>query len=87
MINASSPSALAADLLFPKPNPVLRDPVGWVRDRLGEFMCSKQREVCQSVVDHRDTAVKSCHDSGKSFIASRLAAWWLDVYPPARPSS
>src|SRR4051794_5068256 len=81
MINAASPFALAADLLFPKPNTVLRDPVGWVRDRLGEFMWSKQREVCQSVVDHRYTAVKSCHDSGKSFTASRLAAWWLDVYP------
>jgi hypothetical protein len=45
-------------------------------------MWSKQQEIAESVVEHRYTAVKSCHDSGKSFTASRLAAWWLDVHPP-----
>lgn len=58
------------------------DPAAWVRDRLGEHLWSKQREIAESVRDHRRTAVKSCHDSGKSFIASRLAAWWLSVHPP-----
>ena len=24
----------------------------------------------------------SCHDSGKSFLACRLAAWWITVHPP-----
>src|SRR5688572_28358071 len=66
----------------PKPNPYLTDPVGWVQDRLGEFLWSKQREIATSVVEHRRTAVRSAHDIGKSFIASRLASWWVDIHPP-----
>lgn len=58
------------------------DPVGWVRDRLGEHLWSKQQHIAESVRDNRRTAVKSCHDSGKSFLASRLASWWVDVHPP-----
>jgi hypothetical protein len=58
------------------------DPVGWVRDVLGEHLWSKQREVIESVRDHRHTAVPSAHDTGKSFVASRAVAWWLSVHPP-----
>lgn len=58
------------------------DPVAWVRQRCNEFVWSKQAEVMRSVVTHRRTAVKSCHGVGKSHIASRIAAWWLDVHPP-----
>ena len=58
------------------------DPVGWVRDRLGETLWSKQQDIARSVVANRRTAVQSCHDSGKSYVASRLAAWWTDVHPP-----
>lgn len=68
--------------LYPKPSPFIEDPVGWVDETLGEFLWSKQREICESVVANRYTAVQSCHDSGKSFIASRLCAWWLDAHPP-----
>lgn len=75
-------SAVARHFQPPKVSPYLTDPVGWVRDRLGEFLWSKQREIAQSVVDHRRTAVRSAHDIGKSFIASRLAAWWVDAHPP-----
>lgn len=73
----------AARLFEPvQPDPYLHDPVGWVRDRLGEHLWSKQQHIADSVRDHRRTAVKSCHDSGKSYLASRLAAWWLSVHPP-----
>lgn len=24
----------------------------------------------------------ACHGPGKSFIAARIAAWWIDVHPP-----
>jgi hypothetical protein len=64
------------------PSPYLADPVGWVRNRLGEHLWSKQRTIAESVRDHRRTAVKSCHDAGKSYIAARLAAWWIDAHPP-----
>lgn len=60
----------------------LADPRAWVRERLGEHLWSKQVQIAESVRDHRQTAVRSCHGVGKSFMASRLAAWWIDCHPP-----
>jgi Domain of unknown function (DUF4386) len=79
---APNPFAIAADLLFPEPSTYLNDPVGWVAATTKEFMWSKQREIAQSVRENRYTAVRSCHGSGKSFTASRIASWWLDVHAP-----
>src|SRR5690606_8042107 len=39
-------------------------------------------EIVESVVEHRRTAVKSCHGAGKSWTAGMLAAWWIDTHPP-----
>jgi hypothetical protein len=75
-------AAAAISRLYPQPNPHLHDPVGWVDSRLGEEVWTKQQEIAESVVANRYTGVQSCHDSGKSFIASRIACWWLDVHPP-----
>jgi uncharacterized protein YgbK (DUF1537 family) len=61
-----------------------RDPVSWVQDRLGEHVWSKQREVMTALQAHRRVAVRSCHGVGKSHIASRAAAWWLDAHPPGQ---
>ena len=58
-----------------------RDPIGFMTDHLGEHPWSKQREIALSVRDHRKTAVQSCHESGKSYIASRIVAWWLSSWP------
>lgn len=58
-----------------------RDPVRFVRERLGEHPWSKQRTILESVRDHRRTAVQSSHDIGKSFIAARAAVWWLQNHP------
>lgn len=63
--------------LYPEPTPYRDDPVGFIEDQLGEFIWSKQREICESVVNNKYTAVKACHGPGKSFIASRIVAWWL----------
>lgn len=60
----------------------LNNPVRWVNEKLGEALWSKQRDIANSVVEHKKTAVKSCHDAGKSFIASRIAQWWIDTHPP-----
>lgn len=57
------------------------DTAAWVEHRLGERLWSKQREIGESVRDHRYTAVRSCHASGKSFLASRLAAHWISSHP------
>jgi hypothetical protein len=58
------------------------DPVRWVKDKLGEFIWSKQSEILESVRDNRYTAVHACHGVGKSFIASRTIAWWVDTNDP-----
>lgn len=70
-----------AEQYDPTPHPYLHDPVGWVFSK-GGYMWSKQREVANSLVANRYTAVHSCHGTGKSFDASALACWWLDVHPP-----
>jgi hypothetical protein len=60
----------------------LSNPGRWVHDKLGEHLWSTQVRIAESVRDNRLTAVQSCHGTGKSFVASRLTAWWLDTHPP-----
>lgn len=81
-LDAASWQAALRHFVPTPPSPYLTRPVDWVNDRLGEHLWSKQREISDSVVANRRTAVKSCHDAGKSFIASRIADWWIDVHPP-----
>jgi hypothetical protein len=54
----------------------------WIDYKLGEKIWSKQREISISLKDNRYTAVKSCHGIGKSYIASRAIANWIDSHPP-----
>lgn len=72
----------AAQNLFPSPDPYVNDPHGWVTRKCRRWLWSKQREIMESVRDNRYTAVPSCHGPGKSFTASAVAAWWMDVHPP-----
>ncbi len=57
------------------------NPSDWVRHRLNEHVWSKQDEILAALVAHRRVAVQSCHGVGKSHIASRIVAWWLDSHP------
>lgn len=81
-----NPFALVADYFDPPTDPDRErwaaDPVAWVHERLGEETWSKQREILESIRDNRRTAVHSCHESGKSWIAGRVAAWWIETHPP-----
>lgn len=70
-----------ADKFDPPPNPYAGLPIKWINERMGEHLTGDQRKICQSVADHRYTAVQSCHDVGKSYSASRITAWWLDSHP------
>jgi hypothetical protein len=76
--------AIAADLWTTRNRrkSYLLDPDAWAQDRLKAFLWSKQREIVQSVVFNRRTAVRSSHGPGKSFIAGMLACWWIDIHPP-----
>jgi hypothetical protein len=58
------------------------DPTAWINERITEFAWSKQREIMNALLVHRRVAARSCHGVGKSHIASRVAAWWLDVHEP-----
>lgn len=72
---------LVVDRLWPRPDPYLEDPVGWVHDVLREDTWSGQDEILRALVDHRRVAVRSAHGVGKSHIASRAAAWWIATHP------
>lgn len=57
------------------------DPVLWAKEVLGIHLWSKQREVAYSMLANKRTAVKSCHNAGKSKLAAILACWWVAVHP------
>lgn len=67
-----------ADVLDPTPQ---MDIVTWTEQKRGGFLWSKQREVAESVIHNRYTAVKSAHGTGKSYFAADLVGWWLDQHP------
>lgn len=83
----ASPSAIpdpvdiAAQHFEPRPD-YDEDPKAWGQERLGEWFWSAQQEILRSLAKHRYTAVQSCHDAGKSFIAARAAVKWLDRHDP-----
>lgn len=56
------------------------DPVWWVETVLGEEPWELQRRIMESVRDNPRTGVKSCHSGGKSWLAARIAAWWLSCH-------
>lgn len=73
---------LVADYAFPEQERYASDPVAWAKERAGVELWSKQRQVIESVRDNPETAVHSCHNTGKSFGAAVATCWWLDVHPP-----
>lgn len=67
------------------PNPWLKyqnDPIAFIEQGLGEYLWSKQREIFEAVTKYDRVAVKSCHSTGKSWGAARLAAWWISSHNP-----
>ena len=46
----------------------------------GDFW-DKQEEIAISVRDNRYTTVRACHDVGKTYVAARLALWFLYSHP------
>ena len=56
------------------------NPTKWVETRLDEHVWSKQDEIMHALTVHDLVAVRSCHGVGKSHIASRIVAWWIDTH-------
>lgn len=80
---AWTPAAVdvALQRMFPQPDPYTTDPVAWTREKRGAHLWSKQREIIESVRDHRYTAVHAAHGLGKSWTAATAIAWWADTHP------
>jgi len=57
------------------------DPVWFVENTIGSDPWGKQCEILESVRDNPRTSVRSCHGAGKSWIASRVALWFLHAFP------
>lgn len=61
---------------------IASDPVSWIEKTFTqEIAVPKMKLVMESVRDHRQTHVKSCHNSTKTWAAARVALWWLLRYP------
>ena len=59
------------------------DPVGFARDILGVSLWEKQQQIALSVVNNRRTTVRSCHNSGKTFVAACLTLWFVYCFEPS----
>lgn len=59
-----------------------RNPVAWATEKMGLELWSGQKEILRSVATYPLTAVKSCHEIGKSYSAALTVCWWLDTHPP-----
>ena len=62
------------------------DPVGFVRDVLGEagMPYSKQVEMLEAVVEHRRVSVVGANSSGKDWTAARAVLWWMETRTEAK---
>lgn len=59
------------------------DPVGFIEAGLKEYLWSKQQEICRALIpEGARVAVKSCHSSGKSFLAARIVGWFGSCHKP-----
>ncbi len=52
-------------------------PERFIHDVLGWKPWDKQVEILHSIIDNKETYVKSCNAAGKSYLAAALVIWWL----------
>ncbi len=67
-----------------KPGDSIRDPALFSRNWLNRRIWQTQKDIACSVRDNALTAVKGCHASGKTFLASGLPLWWITRYQRAK---
>ncbi len=61
----------------------VEDPAYFVREILGEKdLWPVQIDILRSAMKNRDTAVPSCHGSGKTYVAAAVTLAWLTLHPP-----
>jgi phage terminase large subunit len=60
------------------------DPVGYLRNVLKADTWEAQDRIAEALRDSKRVAVRSCHHSGKTFLAGGLAHWFLSSFNPAK---
>ena len=58
----------------------LVDPVEFCHYWLNSSTWPKQDEILRSIATNSKTAVRSCHSSGKTYVAALATCWWLARY-------
>ena len=56
-------------------------PTFFVNNVLGTGLWEKQVEIAESIKKNRYTTVRACHDVGKTYVAARIALWFLYSHP------
>ncbi len=56
-------------------------PRQYCADQLRHEIQDYQVEILEGLNTHKETAARSCHGSGKTFIAADAVAWWLNTRP------
>lgn len=66
------------------PKSILQDPRNWklyprevIHYIFGVQLHPKAEEIILSVLNNQNTAVKGCHESGKTYIGAAIMHWWL----------
>lgn len=58
----------------------IRDPVPFFRTYLKAEPWELQEQIARTVANHPRVAVRSCHHSGKTYLAAGLVHWWLNCF-------
>jgi hypothetical protein len=59
----------------------LKDPVLFAEQILGVSLWEREVEILRSIKKQRRTAVRACHDVGKTFTIAIATLWWLARHP------
>lgn len=59
---------------------IQQSPKHFVEDWMGDAIWSGQESILNSLRDNFETAVRSCHGIGKTFIGSRAALWFFNAF-------
>jgi hypothetical protein len=59
---------------------IQNDPVFFIEKVLGNPLWQVQKDIVEAVRDNKEVAVRSCHASGKSYVAGRIVHWYLNSY-------
>lgn len=60
------------------------DPNWWIETVLGDTLWDRQKDVCNALIQHERVAVPASFGVGKTFLAARLALWFLYNFRPAK---